>query len=366
MPQQKDFLYFDSPQIPLKEIPFGDLQANITDPTTGKPYKGIVLEGVFAQFSNEPNNNKRIYDVDEYLKLLEVFKQQVMSKKGVYGELEHPDRYSINLNFVSHKIIDVWYVPETMTVMGRVLLLNTKQGKQAQEIVRSGGQLAISARAAGSEIKQSDGTFRAVTKLLTTYDLVYHPGFSTAVLEFKTLNESQQYIQQAGNNKQGYAYKVYNNQLNKISDIYTSYITLNESEESLLDRRSKCFQEYLKDKLNESEESEQQNVLEKGDSPDQNQKQNKLQKAVDKELSDIKSQQKVNSQAREQKVNSQAREQKVQQLKQSIFFQQVDAHQKKLVDDFIVSDIDKAYFDGSAGFINSENVNFGSQPITTQ
>lgn len=346
MPQQRDFLYFESPQIPLKEVPFGDLQANITDPTTGKPYKGIVLEGVFAQFSNEPNNNKRIYDVDEYLKLLDVFKKQVLSKKGVYGELEHPDRYSVDYKCISHKIIDVWYIPETMTVMGRVLLLNTPNGKIAQEVVKSGGQLAISARAAGSEIKQADGTFRAVTKLLTTYDLVYHPGFSTAVLEFKTLNESQQFLQQAGNNKQGYGFKVYHNQLSKISDIYSSYITLNESQETLLDRRSKCFQEYLMNKLNEDDsqktnnqqESKQEEVLEKGDSPDQKQKQNKLQKAVDKELDKVKDSQK-----------------QVDKLHQSMFFQQVDAHQKKLAS--------KAYFDDAAGFIDSNNTAFGSEPI---
>ncbi len=353
MPQERDFLYFDSPQIPLKEVPFGDLQANIIDPTTGKPYKGIVLEGVFAQFSDKPNNNKRIYDIDEYLKLLEVFKQQVLSKKGVYGELEHPDRYSVDYKCVSHKIIDVWYVPETMTVMGRVLLLNnTPNGKIAKEIVKSGGQLAISARAAGSEIEQPDGTFRAVTKLLTTYDLVYHPGFSTAVLEFKILNESQQFIQNAGNNKQGYAYKVYSNQLSKISNIYSSYITLNESQESFIDRRSKCFQEYLMEKLYESEQKVDQNILEKGDAPDQNQKQKKLEKAVDKELDDVDSQQN--------------KQQKVSKLQQSMFFQQVDMYQKKLAN--------KAYFDNSAGFVNnpidaagfisSENVNFGSQPIT--
>lgn len=356
MPQQRDFLYFESPQIPLKEVPFGDLQANIIDPTTGKPYKGIVLEGVFAQFSNEPNNNKRIYDVDEYLRLLDTFKQQVLSKKGVYGELEHPDRYSVDYKCISHKIIDVWYIPETMTVMGRVLLLNTPNGKIAQEVVKSGGQLAISARAAGSEIKQSDGTFRAVTKLLTTYDLVYHPGFSTAVLEFKTLNESQQFLQQAGENKKGYGFKVYSNQLNKISNIYTSYITLNESQESLLNRRSKCFQEYLKDKLNESEQeskqqqTKQQNILEKGDSPDQKQKQNKLQKAVDKELDTVKSQQK--------------QQEKTAKLQQAMFFQQVDAHQKKLVDGYTISDADKAYFDDAAGFINSNSVGFGNESVT--
>ncbi len=342
--KDRDFIYFESPQIPLREVPFGDIQANITDPTTGKPYKGIVLEGVFAQFSDKPNNNKRIYDVEEYLKLLEQFKQQVMSHKGVYGELEHPDRYSINLNYVSHKIIDVWYVPETMTVMGRVLLLNTKQGKQAQEIIKSGGQLAISARAAGSEIAQNDGTFKAVTKLLTTYDLVYHPGFSTAVLEFKQLNESQQLIHQAGQNKQGYGFKVYRNQLSKISDIYSSYITLNESEESLLDRRSKCFQEYLMQKLYESckdsKQNKDQKILEKGDAPDQKQKQKQLQKAVDKEL-----------EATQQKTQQDLKEARVHRLNQKLFFQQVNAHQKKLAD--------KTFFDGSAGFVENGLVTTG-------
>lgn len=325
MPQNRDFLYFESPQIPLKEVPFGDLQANITDPTTGKPYKGIVLEGVFAQFSNEPNNNNRIYDIDEYLRLLEQFKKQVLSSKGVYGELEHPDRYSIDYKLVSHKIIDVWYVPESMTVMGRVLLIDTPNGKIAQEIVKSGGQLAISARAAGSEIKQSDGTFKAVTKLLTTYDLVYHPGFSTAVLNFKTLNESQQFIQNAGQSKTGYGFKIYTNQLGKISKLYESYISLNESDTDLHVRRSKCFQEYLMDILNEDDSQKtDQKILEKGQAPNEEEKQQKLQKAVDKELDNV---------------------QKQKQLNQSLFFQQVDMHQKKLMD--------KAYFDDSAGFVST-------------
>lgn len=330
MSEQRDFIYFESPQVPLKEVPYGDLKANITDPTTGKPYKGIVLEGIFAQFSNTPNNNNRIYDIPEYLKLLEQLKKQVLSNKGVYGELEHPEKYSVDFNNISHKILDVWYDPATLCVMGRVLLLNTPKGKIAQEVIKSGGQLAISARAAGAEIKQSDGTFKAVTRLLTTYDLVYHPGFSTAVLEFKELNESQQFIQNAGNNKQGYSFKVYRNQLGKISDIYAKYISLNESAEVILDKRSKCFQEYLFESI---QVTEQQEMLEEGDVEQQQQKQQKLQKAV------------------KQQKQKQLKEAKVNKLMEDMFFQQRDIYQKRLK-----NNADKAFYDNSAGFVANNNV----------
>ena len=322
--ESRNFLYVESPQIPLKEVPFGDLMANITDPTTGKPYKGIVLEGVFAQFSDIPNNNKRIYDIPEYLKLLDKFKQQVLSSKGVYGELEHPEKYSVNLNNISHKIIDVWYVPETLTVMGRVLLLDTPNGKIAQEVIKSGGRLAISARAAGEEIKQNDGTFKAVTKLLTTYDLVYHPGFSEAVLEFKKLNESQQFLQKAGSEKQGYCYKIYKNNLDKISNAYNTYITLNES---VLERRSKCFQEWFMNLNESSQEQNQQQIIEQNESPDEKQKQQKLEKAVQKEL---KQQALINRKKNAQKA---------------FYLNQVKKQNNKL------KTLDRTVFDNSAGFV---------------
>ena len=84
------FLYLESAQIPLTEIPFEQLKQTIIDPTTGTPYKGIVLEGIFAVLKQDPNNNKRLYSIPEYLFLLQILKKQIFSSKGVYGELEHP------------------------------------------------------------------------------------------------------------------------------------------------------------------------------------------------------------------------------------------------------------------------------------
>lgn len=334
MADNKKFIYYESTQIPLKEVPYGDLKANLIDPTTGKPYKGIVLEGPAACLKPKPNNNKRVYDVDEYLKLLEKLKIQIHSKKGVYGELEHPEKYSVNFNNVSHKILDVWYKPEEMMVCCRIILLNTPKGKIAQEIVRSGGQLALSARAAGDEIAQSDGTYKAVTKILTTYDLVYHPGFSEAVLEFKELNESQKRMQTISQNKTGFGFMLYQNQLSKIPSIYNQYIKLNEAtDEEIFDRRSKCFLEYLFENLNQDDLSEQdeeekheQEVMEENEPSNQKAKQQKLKNAAQKDL----------------------KQKQVQKLNQDLFFQEASIAQSKLRKRNKQS---RTYFDNSAGFV---------------
>ncbi len=157
----RKFLLVSSDQIPLTEVPFGDLKANMLDPTTGELYKGIVLQGCFADLSNtNPNNNKRYYDIPTYLAMVQILRKEIFSAKGVYGELEHPSGYAVNSNNVSHKILDIWYNESEKKVYGVLILLDTDKGRIAQQIIKSGGQLAVSARAAGEEKANGDGTFR--------------------------------------------------------------------------------------------------------------------------------------------------------------------------------------------------------------
>lgn len=282
----RPYIYVESTQIPLNVVSNLNESANMINPATGQEYKGIILEGIFAELTATPNNNKRVYDIPQYIELVDKLKQQIDSEKGVYGELEHPDKYSINFNNVSHKIIDINYqkTPEGLKVFGKVLLLDTPKGKIAQEIVKSGGCLAISARAAGEEIQQSDGTYKAITRLLTTYDLVYHPGFSSAVLKFKQLNESQKVLQTAGEKKQGFGYKIYTDQLKNINESYSKFLSEGD--------RSKCFMEWLqpeltiKNSLFESKdiENSDEEKLENNEPIDKKQEQNKLENAVEDEL----------------------------------------------------------------------------------
>lgn len=314
----RQYIYVESPQKPLRTITNLNESADTINPITGEKYKGIILEGIFAELTKTPNNNKRVYDIPQYIELVDRLKLQIDSPKGVYGELEHPDKYSVNFNNVSHRIIDIWYdqTMEGLTVYGKVLLLDTPKGKIAQEIIKSGGQLAISARAAGEEIKQSDGTLRAVTRLLTTYDLVYQPGFSSAVLKFKQLNESQKTLQDAGDSKQGFGYMIYPEQLNTINESYEKFISEGD--------RSKCFMEWfgVESLLFESKNQEQS---------DEKKLQNN--EPIDKKKEERKLENAVESQLQESEINS--------------YWEQIDNEQNKR--------LSATVYDGSSGFVTNLN-----------
>jgi len=282
------FLYVESPQIPLVKIDYGTIKKNIINPLTKRPYKGIILEGVFADF-NDVNNNLRYYDIPQYLLLLGEFRKKVHSKKGVYGELEHPQSYAVNFNNVSHKILDVWYDESTKQVKGYVLILNKGRGLIARDIIESGGCLAISARAAGEEIDQPNGTKLGRVKLLTTYDLVYHPGFDAAVLEFKELNESEKMLQNISSSKKGYFYTIPSKELKKLNESYNKY--LNDSSVKSCNLPSSCFLEWYQltrknMNLFESQQEIDEEKMQDDRVPKQNKLENELQVATEKDLSE--------------------------------------------------------------------------------
>lgn len=287
-PLIKKFMLIESSQIPLTPIPYEDIKKTIINPITKKPYKGIILFGCFADLSNtNPNINNRYYDIPTYLEFVKNLRKQIFTPKGVYGELEHPKGYNIDLKNASHKLIDIWWDEDQKKVFGYVLILNnTVNGKIAKDIIESGGQLAISARAAGEENKRSDGSFDCKVKLLTTYDLVYHPGFSSAVLQFKELNESQKLIQNKSINKNGFSCIIYEEDFNKIDNKFTEYINLNEN--------SYCFYEWFMKNLFESKNNQQkedQKIIQKNQASDQSEIQNKLSKNTEKDLKQSESKQ---------------------------------------------------------------------------
>ena len=144
--------------------------------TSGKKY---ILAGVFATLDGKENRNGRIYTKDEYLKHLQYLREDIRSGEPLLGELDHPDdRFEVKLKEASHRIIDLWYDPNTRCVMGKIELLNTPNGKLAQSMVDQGIPLHISSRAAGSVNPDHTVSIQQIY----TYDLVCKPGFADAVL----------------------------------------------------------------------------------------------------------------------------------------------------------------------------------------
>lgn len=243
---------------------------NIINPFTQLPYDGILLYGVFAEM-DLLNNNNRYYNEQNYIPFVEQLRKQIWDKRGVYSCLEHPESYSTDTREIAAKLIDIWYNKEDKKVYGICMLLNTPNGLKAQEIYKSGGSLGISARAGGKEHKNTDGTINSEINLLITYDLVYHPGFTNAIMDskidinklklndgFLQLNESQQIIQ--------------------TNNFFTSKIYDNGEKTNYL------FETKRLSKEEKAEEKSDEEKLEKNQTSNKNSIQNNLENAVQIQL----------------------------------------------------------------------------------
>ena len=146
-----------------------------------------ILEGLFAGPFGVENRNKRIYQVDEYLKHLQYLRDDIKNGEPLLGELDHTDdRFEVKMKEVSHRILDLWYDKASNTIQGKLELLNTPNGKLAQSLVDQGIPLHISSRAAGSVNPDKTVSIQQIY----TFDLVCKPGFANAVLH--RVNESEQ------------------------------------------------------------------------------------------------------------------------------------------------------------------------------
>jgi hypothetical protein len=150
--------------------------------TTKESDGSVVLEGVFTEIGVK-NKNNRIYEEQEVLPHIKELQEKVKTSK-LLGELDHPKDFDISLANVSHVIEDLHYDPSKKQVLGRIRLLNTSKGKEAQALVNDGIPLHISSRAAGNV----DESGRVKIKKFFTYDLVADPGFANA--ELSRVNES--------------------------------------------------------------------------------------------------------------------------------------------------------------------------------
>ncbi len=148
----------------------------------------FLLGGIFTEFGVK-NRNERIYTADKFLPCLEELNGRMSSMGAVYGEFDHPDVFDTSLSRASHIIKKAEYIKEGNRVEGEIRLLSTYWGKEARALVNDGCPIFVSSRAAG--VTESDGTVSL--KKLFTYDIVADPGFASAKMNVKVLNESLGY-----------------------------------------------------------------------------------------------------------------------------------------------------------------------------
>jgi len=117
----------------------------------GKQY---YIEGVFLQ-SELTNRNGRMYPEGVMDKEVGRYMMEQVKNNRAYGELGHPDTPSINLDRVSHLIVDLR--KEGTNYIGKAKLLETPMGNIARGLLDGGANLGVSSRALGSLQMNKEG-----------------------------------------------------------------------------------------------------------------------------------------------------------------------------------------------------------------
>jgi hypothetical protein len=116
--------------------------------------KNYFIEGIFLQ-SELVNRNGRMYKEGTMDKEVGRYLKEYVEKNRAYGELGHPDTPSINLDRVSHLIVDLR--KEGKNYVGKAKILETPMGMIARGLLDGGANLGVSSRAMGSLKTNNEG-----------------------------------------------------------------------------------------------------------------------------------------------------------------------------------------------------------------
>jgi len=146
----------------------------------------IILKGIL-QKSDTLNQNGRIYprailerEVRNY--------QKFIKERRALGELDHPATSVVELQNVSHLIINAWM--EGDTVFGEVEVLPTPKGQILQQLIETNITIGISSRGVGSTQNEAGHSIVNDDFQLICWDMVAEPSTPGAFMmqEAKTLS----------------------------------------------------------------------------------------------------------------------------------------------------------------------------------
>ena len=141
----------------------------------------LIVEGVL-QRSGAKNQNGRIYPKDILAREVAQYKKIQIAEKRALGELDHPESSVVNLNNVSHNIIDCWWNGDD--VIGKVEILSTPSGNILKELLKAGILLGISSRGLGSVKELGEGTVQVEDDFeLICWDFVSNPSTHGAFMK---------------------------------------------------------------------------------------------------------------------------------------------------------------------------------------
>ncbi len=156
----------------------------ITEKVNGE--KSLFIEGIFMQ-SDVKNKNKRVYPKDIMESEVNRYYTECIKENRAMGELGHPQGPTVNLDRVSHIIVDL--KGSGNDYYGKAKIVKTPCGQIAEALLESGAKLGVSSRGFGSVRTQNDISYVQNDFKLHAIDIVADPSapnaFVNSIMEGK-------------------------------------------------------------------------------------------------------------------------------------------------------------------------------------
>ena len=181
-----------SKQLIVDYLPFDVSREQINESISENDGR-LIVKGVL-QRAEAKNQNGRVYPKDTLMREAGKYAQVQIAERRALGELDHPDSSVVNLNNVSHNILEMHWDGDDLE--GTVEVLRTPAGNILKELFKAGIKLGISSRGLGSveEIHEGDG-HEPIVKVqpdfeLIAFDFVSNPSTQGAFMSPGRMNES--------------------------------------------------------------------------------------------------------------------------------------------------------------------------------
>jgi len=149
----------------------------------------LIVSGVL-QRADAKNQNGRVYPRDLLMRESKKYAGTFIAERRALGELDHPDSSVVNLNNVSHNILEMAWNGDDL--VGKVEILPTPSGNILKALFQSGIRLGISSRGLGSVkevMREGNSTLEVQPDFeLIAFDFVSNPSTHGAFLS--PVNES--------------------------------------------------------------------------------------------------------------------------------------------------------------------------------
>lgn len=155
-----------------------------------KENKPLRVSGII-QRAETKNQNERVYPKEVLMREIKKYIEGPVKEKRALGELDHPESSVINLQNVSHNIVEIKV--KDNDVYGTFEILSTPAGNILKELFRNGITVGVSSRGMGSvEESLNEGTLEVQDDFeLLCWDFVSTPSTPGAYVSPVGLNESK-------------------------------------------------------------------------------------------------------------------------------------------------------------------------------